>query len=185
MYSGKRIWRVLKKILKGEDVLTVHQDQEAWDRQFREGKWNFLLDTPMNIATVACLCQQFARDRVLAVLDVGCGNGALPAAFVDDRNIRYCGTDLSDVALETAKKNYPKGEFIREDRAHPPVFEKKFDVIVFCEVLLYLDFMNMLRYYEQYLAEGGVVIISLYDSWRTRLIWLRIRNMFRYQYFFR
>lgn len=50
-----------------------------------------------------------------SVLDVGCGNGHTLEFFKSEwPNVEYTGVDISDVALDLAKRRVPGGMFIQE-----------------------------------------------------------------------
>ncbi|MBI5913474.1 class I SAM-dependent methyltransferase [Candidatus Azambacteria bacterium] len=175
----KRVWRVLKKIMKGEDVLTVRQSAEAWDKQFREGKWDFLVEDIQkqgHAVLIGMMCRSRAMRGDITVLDIGCGNGivARMVRSMCGEKCRYFGIDISQAALDGLKKEDPDAVLVCADANDPPPFIEKFDVIIFSEVLLYLDFRNILDRYRDLLSKDGVIIFSLYDSWRTKMI---VRNM--------
>ncbi len=182
----KRAWRVFKKIIKGEGVMTVRQNAEAWDKQFREGKWDFLIDDVQkqgHAALIGLLCQSRALRGNIAVLDVGCGNGivARMVRSMCGEKCRYFGIDISQTALDGLEKEYPDAVLVCADANKPPPFTEKFDVIIFSEVLLYLDFKNIFDQYRDSLHDGGVIIFSLYHSWRTKLILRNTKTKLRYE----
>lgn len=181
----KRIWRVLKKIIKGEGVLTVRQSAETWDKQFQEGKWDFLVDDIRkqgHAALIGMLCRGRTTYGAITALDVGCGNGivARMVRAMCGEKCRYFGIDISQTALDELKKEYPDAVLACADANDPPPFAEKFDVIIFSEVLLYLDFKNIFDCYRDFLNKDGVIIFSLYHSWRTKMIMWNMRTKLQY-----
>ena len=167
--------RILKKILRGEDVTIVPFSREEWDDQFRRGKWDFLLETPYNVAIIAQMLNKLYMDQgSLRVLDIGCGNGALVREL--NTSIAYTGTDISEIALLQAQRVCASGTFIQSSMENPSGITGEYDVVVFSEVLLYGDYKTILQKHKPFLKDGGLIIISLYDTWRTKLIWYSVRR---------
>ena len=104
------------------------------------------------------------------VLDVGCAGGEL-GAFCND-NIFY-GIDGNAEALKSASKLYEKVELVDLNQIpEKQIFETKFDVIVFADVLEHLlDPEKILKHFKKYLKEDGIIIVSLPNValWRVRL----------------
>ncbi len=167
--------RILKKILRGENVTIVPFSREEWDNQFRRGKWDFLLDAPYNVAIISQMLNKLYMDQgSLRVLDIGCGNGALVREL--DASIAYTGTDISEVALLQAQRARTSGTFIQSSMENPSGITGEYDVLVFSEVLLYGDYKTILQKHKPFLKNGGLIIVSLYDTWRTKLIWRSVRQ---------
>lgn len=173
----RSFFNALRKWVRGGDVLIVRQTKEHWDRQFAKGKWDFLTKASIDqghAAIIGLLCRELAKESKIKVLDVGCGNGLVTGTVTTLCSAcEYTGFDISQVALDKLKEQYGNVTLFCADANNPPDFKEKFDVILFAEVLLYLDFERILATYKQFLNEDGVYIISLYDSWRTKLIWMR------------
>jgi 2-polyprenyl-3-methyl-5-hydroxy-6-metoxy-1,4-benzoquinol methylase len=119
---------------------------------------------------------QQSKGRKVRVLDVGCGNGAL-ARHLPPEQFEYVGTDISDAAIEEAKKHAPWGTFYQSSMDDEPPSGELYDIIIFCEVLVYVDYDTVLQRYRPLLKDDGALVISLYDVWRTKLIW---RNILRH-----
>lgn len=106
------------------------------------------------------------------VLDVGCSDGYL-AKFLP-RNDVY-GVDYNPIALKRAQQWCKATKLsnlndISDDT--PLLFNEKFDVIVFADILEHLLFPDkVLQYFKKMLKSEGKVIISLPNValWRVRL----------------
>lgn len=172
--------RLSKKIFRGEDIFQIKQGEHHWDNQFRDGKWDFLLTDQSNTTLIAKICLEISQKKNISILDAGCGNGALGVELSRLKGgYDYCGIDFSKEALEKARKVFPQGHFIYSDVAVPLSLPKKFDVIVFSEVLYYVDFKKVLMLYKDFLKNDGVYIISIYNTWRAKFIFFYIRLYFK------
>lgn len=72
-----------------------------------------------------------------AVLDIGCGAGAL-AADVVKKCPNYVGIDISESNLQEARRRAPGLKFISGDATEYP-FENRFDAILLSNVLEHID----------------------------------------------
>lgn len=171
-----RIRNILARLYRAEDVLLVHQSPEQWDEQFRKGRWSRLTHRQPNTALIAGMVLDEAAQGS-RVLDVGCGNGAL-ARLVDNSaaKVEYKGIDFSERAIEQAKASSPQMIFLVMEAENPSFASEKFDLIVFNEVLYYVDPSKALPAYRPYAVEGAVVIVSMVCSWRSRTLWRRIEK---------
>jgi 2-polyprenyl-3-methyl-5-hydroxy-6-metoxy-1,4-benzoquinol methylase len=104
------------------------------------------------------------------VLDVGCASGYLGTTCPD--NIFY-GVDGNAEAVAEAKKVYKDAKLINlNDVPSQPVFEEKFDVIVFADILEHLLYPeDILKHFKYYLKPEGRVVVSLPNIalWRNRI----------------
>jgi 2-polyprenyl-3-methyl-5-hydroxy-6-metoxy-1,4-benzoquinol methylase len=174
----KKIKSFGKKIISGDDLVKIKYTKEGWDEQFENGNWDFLLNDHENIVLVTNELNKLAsakQGEKLKVLDVGCGNGAL-AKRLSSELFDYRGTDISDKAIETARQEVPWGTFYQSSMDDTPQTAEKYDVIIFCEVLVYGDYEKVLEQYSHLLKAEGHLVISLYDVWRTKLIWRTIKK---------
>jgi 2-polyprenyl-6-hydroxyphenyl methylase/3-demethylubiquinone-9 3-methyltransferase len=135
----------------------------TWNQEYDSGTWDYPGTT-----------REFARYRAIAVycrhlkpaariLDVGCGAGVLASWFSNASRSSYFGVDLSEVAIEQARQsNLRRAEFAVADAAtHEP--SQVFDVIVFNEILCYLENPEEhVRRIARSLAPGGLLIASIW-----------------------
>ena len=99
------------------------------------------------------------------ILDLGCGYGSL-YEYLDENEIsEYLGIDLSDAAIYKAKKSKKnKSKYLVAD-IQKFVTDDKFDIIIFNEVLYYLDnpIESVLKFDTNF-NEKGYFIFSFYGG---------------------
>jgi 2-polyprenyl-3-methyl-5-hydroxy-6-metoxy-1,4-benzoquinol methylase len=166
-------------------------DQATWDWEYATGEWAKLGD-PAEMPRYAMIAG-YSRtlDPAASVLDIGCGEGHLASWLFQDGTRRYVGIDVSNVAIQQARAR--ASIEARFEVADATTFDpgELFDIIVLNEVLYYLEEPERaVEHYEQFLAQDGVFIISMYRvpeslrAWRrcsSRLevldsVWLRSLN---------
>jgi 2-polyprenyl-3-methyl-5-hydroxy-6-metoxy-1,4-benzoquinol methylase len=107
--------------------------------------------------------------RNLDVLDVGCGF-ATTSQHIETRGNRVTGIESSAEAVAVARTRV--SEVIHADLQNHPLAGRRFDVIIFADVLEHLAWpIGVLRSYLDLLKEGGSVIVSLPNVglWSVRL----------------
>lgn len=174
-----RFSNFVSRLLLGEDVVLVQQTKEQWERQFRDGTWDRLLERQPNTIELARLISEYARTREtpIRVLDVGCGNGGLARLIAV--TVEYTGIDIATLAIASAREVAPRGTFIAGDATSPPENLGAFDVIVFNEVLYYMNPDRVLPRYHRHATGDARVFVSVLRFWRTPFIFHRIRRHLR------
>ncbi len=106
---------------------------------------------------------KFSKIDSPKILDLGCGYGALNQYLNQNEYDFLLGIDLSSNAIQRAKdKNYPNSKFQIAD-IHQFIPDEKFDVIIFNEVLYYLDNqLEIVERFSKYFNEKGFFIFSFY-----------------------
>lgn len=168
----QRLIRLIGKLFSGKPLTYTPQSQERWNTQFRQKKWDFMLDQRERNDVIA----RIAVSHGTSILDVGCGNGALAEAFGRlETSVVYEGIDISEEAIKRAREVVPQGVF------HVQPIEgfttnTRYDVIVLNEVLYYIDYRRVMADMAKLLTPDGVLVVSLYQHWRNTLIgwWLRV-----------
>lgn len=120
------------------------------------------------------LLRLWGERREKSILDVGCGFATTSERLRRVGN-RVTGIESSGVAASTAAGRLD--EVIESDlrdleTVSKRIGSRRFDVIVFADVLEHLDWpLPVLKSYLQFLAPGGSVIVSLPNIglWSTRL----------------
>jgi len=80
------------------------------------------------------------------------------------------GVDVSQIAINLARQRHPTATFIHSDLLdfEPPP-QTKYSMIVFSEVIYYVNHIQVLRKYSKYLEDGGVICLSIwYNEFRPR-----------------
>jgi SAM-dependent methyltransferase len=142
----------------------VSQSSQSWDAEWKAGFWNYMDAVPIERARLAIIGDifiPFYSSVNASILDVGCGTGTL-LDFLPSRQRRvYLGIDVSKEAIDKARKLRRKARF-EVAVAHEYKPKQKFNVIIFSEMLYYVDFEAVLKQYENYLAPNGIIISSLF-----------------------
>ncbi|MDP2630849.1 MAG: class I SAM-dependent methyltransferase [Candidatus Uhrbacteria bacterium] len=155
--------------------------KKRWDREFASGTWNYLDSSPIERARHAVIgmyCQLLKPAG--AILDVGCGEGTLFDFLKDTQKRTYVGIDISSEAITKAQKKR-SGFFVVSDALEFRA-KKKYDVIVFSEVLYYLDEAAVFEKYRNYLKKNGILIVSLYRTNRHHFderVWKSAKKYFK------
>lgn len=180
----KKLFIVIKKIFTGNDPVIVSQSKLLWDKQYKEGKWDFLLDRPDNTAYIAERISDILRDKKISILDIGCGNGGLLSLFeAGKKDFSYTGVDISGEAISRLQEHFPKYRFLEVD-IEKDVFcaGEQFDVIVLSEILYYVDYLKLLRRCKSYAKKDTLVFVSVYKSWRSFFLWRGIKKFISVKY---
>jgi SAM-dependent methyltransferase len=140
--------------------------RRLWDRDFSEGKWDFIDNTAGDCVYAHLEKHAQAGD----ILDLGCGPGNTANELAFDAYRKYIGVDISEVALEKARKRTQengradKNSFVRSDfLGYAP--SQEFDVILFRESLYHVPYGQVpaiLKKYSKHLKKSGVFIVRLY-----------------------
>lgn len=135
-----------------------NQQLELNKRQLNEGypdHWNTLVRFVKNIVKTD-------SDKIWKILDLGCGCGATCQLLYENfqsYNVLYTGLDISEQAIELAKKNFPVGDFLVQDfNEGTGVNINKFDIVLqsaFVEVN-----NNGLELFQDILSYGVPWVIS-------------------------
>jgi SAM-dependent methyltransferase len=159
--------------------------RDLLDSEYRSGDWDYLASDQElpRFAVVAAYCLRFGEGR--RILEIGCGEGLLPDRIGPGRYAEFVGLDISEAAIERASaREHENATFVAADAA-TFVPETSFDVIVFHEVLEYFeDPIGLVRRYDRWLADDGVLVVSQYDApdtVRTRRIWRGLEIHYRHE----
>jgi SAM-dependent methyltransferase len=162
---------------RGYHRATKSSDEVVGDEHAR-GRWEYLNDIQemSRYAVVAGYCRY--GGTASSVLDLGCGFGVLRGWLDPLQGIEYVGVDLSDVAIERAAQAWTDDAttFVAMDVAKY-VPDRKFDLIIFNEVLYYFGRPDeILERYGRFLEANGRFIISLWEARESSVAWRRSRS---------
>jgi 2-polyprenyl-3-methyl-5-hydroxy-6-metoxy-1,4-benzoquinol methylase len=168
-------------VLSAEQQWMMHSET-TWDKEWRSGAWDYLETSTIERSRSAVLGGVFVNMYApsnASVLEIGCGEGAITDFFKGTQS--YVGVDISKEAIHFAKKKRgPPLKFVHA-AAHQFEPANKFDVVVFSEVLYYVEYQKILAQYKTYLNPNGLVIISIFHQTEKLLyeeIFKFARNMF-------
>lgn len=152
-----------------------------WDAEFSNGHWDYLRGSSeiARYGIIASFCHNYSSGD--AILDMGCGEGILRRHINLDHFEHYLGVDLSLDAINKATHRYggARSRFMVGD-AEGFEIEEHFDVVVFNEMLYYLDDpCAVLRKYQPYLSPSGVFVVSMFDMLKSRKIWHSLDRQFQ------
>jgi 2-polyprenyl-3-methyl-5-hydroxy-6-metoxy-1,4-benzoquinol methylase len=140
-----------------------------WDRQYATSTWTYLsgIEQLPRYAVIEGWRRRFKPEG--SVLDLGCGEGVLFEQIPAAERVDYTGVDLSQVAIDAASRKVRDTALERFICADLVTFEPTrraaFDVIVFNEVLYYLeDPIAVVDRYRAVLARGGLIIVSVFHE---------------------
>lgn len=133
-----------------------------WNYRYSKGSWDYMGNEKQRYETIVNFIRESAIENP-KILDLGCGYGALNE-YLDKNDYGFSlGIDLSSNAIQRAKyKKYPNAEFQVAD-IHQFIPNQKFDIIIFNEVLYYLDNqLEIVSKFSNYFNEEGYFIFSFY-----------------------
>lgn len=170
---------LISETISKENQGWLFQSEDKWDQQWRRGNWNYMDEVPVERAKVAVLAElsklygrngTASSDEAGGILDVGCGEGSLLDFISREDQNTYVGIDISREAVRAARAKRPQGRFVHA-LAHsfqPRRTGAKFNMVIFSDVLYYIDHESTLqRYNDELLTSDGVVIISIFQKPET------------------
>lgn len=165
----------------------MFQSESKWDKEWRSGAWNYMDKIAVERSRIAVIGGVFVPMHGSAnasVLDIGCGEGAISDFLPLHQQSKYVGLDLSKEAILAAKKaRGPPRKFVHANLYDfSPRNGQKFDVIVFSDVLYYVEYEKALRQYAEYLNPNGIFIISIFHQTEKLMyenIWSYARTTYK------
>jgi 2-polyprenyl-3-methyl-5-hydroxy-6-metoxy-1,4-benzoquinol methylase len=176
-HAGRWLQSLVDRGRRSDGLL---QSAQTWETQYAAGKWDFLTELS-ELSRFSILAGYICHLKPGgAVLDTGCGQGALLRRLPNDSYSRYVGIDLSASAISVARKQQnERSTFLAADcESYSP--EEGFDVIVFNEVLCCLrDPLQTVERYVRSLNPGGLVLVSLCSAARgSAVVRWRLRQAY-------
>ncbi|MDE2421161.1 MAG: class I SAM-dependent methyltransferase [Gammaproteobacteria bacterium] len=153
--------------------------QQRWDREYRNGKWEYL-HSLRELGHNSILAGYAGFLGVETVLDVGCGNGNLPRLL--NRINFYVGIDISPIALAQLRElmgDEFKYQLIEANFDNFTPTDLKVDLVIFNESLYYSkNPYKTLQSYVQTLAPDGRIAISMFENSRATEVWDAVDQLF-------
>lgn len=145
----------------------LYQPESQWDKEWSSGAWDYMETVAVERSRVAVIGGVFAGMYAPpngSVLDIGCGEGAISDFLLPGQKAHYVGVDLSKEAIKMAKsKRHSPQKFVHA-AAHKFEPTHKFDVVVFSDVLYYVEHEKVIPQYASYLNPNGILVISIFHS---------------------
>ena len=142
--------------------------RSLWNTEFARGRWNNLARTPGDCIYLPL--QKYGNGG--SILDLGCGSGNTGIELAENTYHDYTGVDISDVAIDIAKKRAEEDGRTEQNRyiqwdisSYKPT--QQFDVILFRDSIYYVagpKLMGILDRYSRCLKHGGVFIVRLWTG---------------------
>jgi 2-polyprenyl-3-methyl-5-hydroxy-6-metoxy-1,4-benzoquinol methylase len=160
----------------------MFQSESKWDKEWKSGAWTYMETIAVERSRIAIiggvLIPMYSPSTNSSVLDIGCGEGAISDFFSYAQKAKYVGVDLSKEAISFAKKTRgPPRKFVHA-AAHLFVPSHKFDVVVFSDVLYYVEHEKVLKQYAEYMNPAAIIIISIFHQ-TEKLMYEHIFNFAR------
>lgn len=170
----------VRQIVESRPGQRYYQDPAYWNASLTGWASSYLGGTFANdLRDLATLFMVERRaPAATSFLDLGCA-GATMASKLGAKFSAYHGIDISEVAIAKARENVARTsrpglscalEVSTLEAFQPP---RRFDVIVFNEVLYYVplrDLPGVLRKYTQCLEPEGLFVISMKNTEVARLV---------------
>jgi len=154
-------------------------NKATWEREYAEGAWSRLGAGGDADRYAIILGHLLRRATTSSLLDVGCGSGHL-LEFVSRADLTdYVGLDISEEAIKLAEARGFANASFHASTAEAYTPDRKFDVIVFNEVVFYLkDPRAVLTRYQSFLEPGGLLLVSMVECPLARLLWHKLSRAF-------
>ncbi len=163
MRTARKAQNILRGLLQAHGTRPVKS--YLWNLEFSRGRWDCLDSTQGDC--VYPYIEKYANKG--SILDLGCGSGSTANELAATAYSRFTGVDVSDVAIEKARKRTDENGRAHEHRyIQSDIFSyvpaEKFDVILFRDSIYYVPhgrIRQMLNRYTNHLKETGVFIVRM------------------------
>jgi len=168
--SRSAIWTEAKAITYKWYYQRYHKSR--WEEEYQANRWEYMKDL-----------KELGRYSIIAgyirylkpagsILDLGCGEGILLEHLRPESYSGYVGVDMSQEAIQKAQDRHDGKTTFISANITTFVPDRKYDAIVFNEVLYYLDDpLLVMKRYENFLKPNGVFIVGMYATDETMENW--------------
>jgi SAM-dependent methyltransferase len=181
LYTVPRIGVHARCLLESSMGRRDYQSAEYWNGGLSGWAASYMggtLSIDVRNAVTVSLARQLCPGAT-SILDLGCAGGTLVRCL--DRGFEtYSGVDISDYAISKAREEaagagFPPGLACGFEASSVEAYQpgRQYDVIVFNEVMYYLDLAAVsetLRRYADHLYPEGVIVVSLKDHEQCRCL---------------
>ncbi len=106
------------------------------------------------------LVEQFVKNKDVAILEVGCGEG-YGTAYLSEKGYKITAVDVNQKTIEHAKQKYPAISFKSISKNILPFPDNCFDAIISFQVIEHTDNLPLfLSEIKRVLKEGGVFLCT-------------------------
>jgi 2-polyprenyl-3-methyl-5-hydroxy-6-metoxy-1,4-benzoquinol methylase len=175
---GGAVPRAIGKLRRGEKLFVQIRGRDAWEKDYREHKWDQLISKSAeagNLAVIAHMLAFALRKPQSRLLDVGCGNGVLLKLLQGLRlEVDYLGTDISAESLAQLNSQFPDAKTLCADMANVDEVPGRFDVVVINECLFHAEYAKVIEAYRHKVGPDGFMIVSMVQNPGRTFIWRAI-----------
>ena len=157
--AGKLCLGVTNLFTKGP-LRRFNARERAPGKRF-ESTSNYVADRVANVSDYQRLFSQFVSFRGKTVLELGCSNGYLLDAFLQQEKFRAIGADISATQLQIGREHYGHGiEFIQTTPTSIPLPDQSVDLIYTVDTVEHLSRPDdIFRDAHRLLKPGGQFLI--------------------------
>lgn len=141
------------RLPKTDRLISISSNEFEWDIDGSTESHRYLAAPVLN---------RLQSHNARAVLDLGCGNGAL-SAWLQGHGMKVTGLDHSRTGIERAQQRYPGMPFERQDFSEPlrPEYAGRFDAVVSVEVIEHLLLpRRLMQSAHDALKPGGLLVLT-------------------------
>lgn len=134
-----------------------------WDRRYRDGRTSGAGSEGAEGAYKAAYISDFiARNKVITVVDWGCGDGQVLEQVKFPKGTTYTGVDVSQTIVERMRANFPQYRFIGPNDAHN--YEDAYRMAISMDVLFHLpDDRDYFEYLDR-LFNSAIHHVVIYST---------------------
>ena len=157
-------WKAGNQLTKKEVWIKMTPEalKKQWDEEYKRGQWDVLDFNAAERSRSAIIAGTFFQvyKKNGTFLDVGCGEGVMFDYLRPEQQPSYLGVDISREGIEIGMKKRPTASFIVSRAEDFNIgAAKKFDFIVFSEMIYYCDHNKVFEQYAKYLNPGGYIAL--------------------------
>jgi len=153
--------------------------RQMWETQYQNRSWARLKELREQAHNAVVLSYITHLRPESSLLEIGCGEGTLFPQLKRLGYRTYTGVDISEFAIRQCQQFSDLKTVFAACDAESYVPSAAFDIIILNECIYYfVQPIATLQRYADYLLPGGLFVISLFDSSRTRPIRRRLKSTF-------